>query len=144
MAYAPMADEVQIEALLRRALRDGKRLYLPYIVDLPSGHMEAVRVDSLDELFAGPCGILTAPRKNIEDVSQSLDIVIASGVAFTRRLERLGMGAGFYDRFMARLERALKIGFFFEAQQADRLPAAEHDLSLDIVFTEERMYQPGA
>ena len=53
-AYASMADEVQLDAFIERAMSDGKRVAIPWITD--KGTMEAVEVSSLKSLEVGMYG----------------------------------------------------------------------------------------
>ena len=75
----------------------------------------------------------------------SLDLVLVPLVAFDRRGTRLGMGAGYYDRFFGSIARALRpriVGVAHEVQRsAADLPAAAWDVPLDGVLT-ERGWQP--
>jgi 5-formyltetrahydrofolate cyclo-ligase len=68
-------------------------------------------------------------------------------VGFDADGNRLGMGAGFYDRHFAFLRhrrawhRPLLIGLAFERQRVARLPAAAHDVPLWGVVTERGFYR---
>lgn len=64
-------------------------------------------------------------------------LVFVPGLAFTREGQRLGRGAGFYDRFLTgRGANAVKIGICFEFQIVDSLPSEPHDVVLDAVVTD--------
>ncbi len=73
------------------------------------------------------------------------EIVIVPLVAFDKQGGRLGYGGGFYDRTLERLraKRAtLAIGFAFAGQEADQLPLAVTDQSLDMIVTETGIITP--
>ena len=53
---------------------------------------------------------------------------------------RMGMGAGYYDRFLPKCTRADIVGVAFEAQKAEVLPADPWDRPMDIIYTEKRSY----
>lgn len=67
-------------------------------------------------------------------------LVIVPLVAFDARCQRIGMGAGWYDRsFAFRRDRAappLLVGAAFALQQVERIAAAPWDVPLDAVCTE--------
>lgn len=68
------------------------------------------------------------------------DIVLVPLIAFDKDGARLGYGGGFYDRTLEALRmrhKVLAVGFAFEAQEADNLPAEPHDAALDAVVTEK-------
>jgi 5-formyltetrahydrofolate cyclo-ligase len=70
------------------------------------------------------------------------DLLFVPLAAFDKKGGRLGYGAGFYDRTLAKL-RALKpvtaIGVAFEVQELLDLPQEPHDEPLDFVLTERRL-----
>jgi 5-formyltetrahydrofolate cyclo-ligase len=67
------------------------------------------------------------------------DILLVPLLAFDRRGNRIGYGAGYYDRTIARL-RELKvvtaIGVAFSAQEFEDVPTTSRDARLDLVLTE--------
>ena len=75
-----------------------------------------------------------------------LDLVLMPLVGFDADDNRLGMGAGFYDRKFAFLRhrrawhRPLLLGIAFDAQRMERFDAAPHDVPLWGVVTERAVY----
>ena len=138
MAYAPMADEVQLQGLLEHSLQVGKLLALPYVIS--QGLMAAVRLKALAALTEGAYGILTVADEGREMLpSGSLDMIVVPGVAFGLDGSRLGMGAGFYDRFMSENEpQALRIALCFDCQLAEEIPMEKHDQRVEAIITETR------
>ncbi len=57
-------------------------------------------------------------------------------LAFDRAGRRLGYGAGYYDRSLAALPGARRIGCAYAAQEMDRVPAGPFDAVLDAIATE--------
>ena len=57
-------------------------------------------------------------------------------LAFDRRGNRLGYGAGYYDRTLAALPGVRTLGCAFGAQELDSVPVGPHDVKLDAVATE--------
>ncbi len=72
-----------------------------------------------------------------------LDLLIVPGAAFTPEGDRLGAGAGYYDRFLAGRPRPPSIGLCFDEQMAVRLPKATHDRRVDAVATPRSLYRGG-
>jgi 5-formyltetrahydrofolate cyclo-ligase len=60
-------------------------------------------------------------------------------LGFDRKGGRLGYGAGYYDRFLAKNPRIRKIGIAFSYQEAERLPVEESDVHMNCIVTEEGM-----
>lgn len=70
------------------------------------------------------------------------DLLFVPLAAFDRSGNRIGYGAGFYDRTLAKL-RAMKpicaIGVAFACQELDKVPEEPHDERLDFVLTEREL-----
>ena len=144
-AYSAVDGEMDAAALLQQAHRDGKRIYMPVLSarrphDLqfhawtPDVRMRENRLHIPEPETAADSGI--APR--------SLELVLVPLVAFDQAGNRLGMGAGYYDRTFAFLNQAdsqpLLLGLAYEFQRLDRLPAAAWDVPLSGVATESHVY----
>ena len=90
-----------------------------------------------DELASGVWGI-REPKPEAPEVFP--DILLVPLAAFDRTGQRIGYGAGHYDRTIARL-RAMKpvtaIGVAFSVQEIGEIPATPFDQKLDLVLTEK-------
>ena len=65
-------------------------------------------------------------------------VCIVPGLAFTEKGARLGYGGGFYDRFIAAYPEITTIALAYEAMITDSLPVQEHDMTVELIVTEER------
>jgi 5-formyltetrahydrofolate cyclo-ligase len=63
-------------------------------------------------------------------------LIIVPGVAFGRQGERLGMGGGFYDRFLARIPDVIRVVLAFDFQLLDELEQQHWDQPVDWIVTE--------
>ena len=75
-----------------------------------------------------------------KDEPKQLDVVIVPLLAFDRQGNRIGMGGGYYDRFLKKYPAALKIGLAFELQKIENIPVEPHDVPLDAIITEDGTY----
>jgi 5-formyltetrahydrofolate cyclo-ligase len=66
-----------------------------------------------------------------------IEVAVIPGTVFDRNGHRLGYGMGFYDRFLVRAPKAIRIGLAFSGQVVERLPTQAHDIHMDIIVTEE-------
>ncbi len=134
--YASFDGEVDTFDMMKQSLRLGKKIALP-IIDTKHKHITPMLVHNLDEdLVAGPYGI-QEPRfvKNRLVSCDDIDLSVVPGIAFDRDNHRLGRGAGYYDRFLARLSKDTpSIGLAFDFQIVNRLPRQEHDVPLTKVI----------
>ena len=69
-----------------------------------------------------------------------LDLVLVPCTAFDTACRRVGMGKGYYDRYLPHCTRAVKLGVAFEAQRVDKAAADAHDETLDGFVTEGGLY----
>ena len=70
------------------------------------------------------------------------DILLVPLVAFDSRLNRLGYGGGYYDRYIEKLEKikkVIKIGLSFSFQKISSIPVNQNDKRLDIIITEKEI-----
>ena len=133
--YVSMPREPQTDELINAALRDGKAVYVPRCIPGPEHLMEAVRIESLDDLESGSYGI-REPRMGGELCApEDLDLAIIPCMSAWPDGRRLGHGAGYYDRFLAHC-RCPKMILCFEKMMDDRIEMDEHDIYMDVVVTE--------
>ena len=65
-------------------------------------------------------------------------------VAFDAKLNRLGYGGGFYDRFISKLEKTkkiLKIGLALSCQKINKVPTNRFDKKMNYILTENKVYK---
>ena len=91
-------------------------------------------VGLLYRVFRGPTA---ADRMCAAD---SLDLVLAPCTAFDAAGRRVGMGKGYYDRFLPRCRRAAVYGVAYEVQKVDAAAAGPLDVRLDGIITERGIY----
>jgi 5-formyltetrahydrofolate cyclo-ligase len=66
-----------------------------------------------------------------------LDLVIVPGVAFDRSGNRVGYGAGYYDRFLRRTRPGVPaVAVAFAVQVVPEVPAGGTDRRVDAIVTE--------
>ena len=139
MLYAPMDMEVQIGGLMEELLAEGRIVLLPLVTG--RGAMEAVRLPSVDTLVPDAFDILTveaAHRKLF--LASEIDCVIVSGAAFSRKGARLGLGGGYYDRFLrTKAPQAKRIAVAYSFQMVDDVPTDEYDAWMDVIVTEKEV-----
>lgn len=80
------------------------------------------------------------PRLELPAVDpHEFDVVIVPGVVFGATGERIGRGAGYYDRYLMRAGGALRIAFGFDFQLLTTpVPQADWDAKMDVVITDHR------
>lgn len=102
--------------------------------------MTVAEITSLDDLVVGKYGLkMPAPEKSKDISPASLNLVVVSAVAFDRAGNRLGLGAGYYDRFLPEAGNSVLIGLAWECQLTDTLPNEPHDVRMQYLLTENSL-----
>jgi len=127
--------EVETHDLIERLLRDGKTVVVPKIVS--RRRMIAVKIKGLGELKKGEHGMLEPADQKL--YLGPIDVCVTPGLAFTTSGDRLGFGRGYYDRFLARFHRVIRIAPAFECQLVEHIPTDEDDQAMRLIVTEERV-----
>lgn len=127
--------EVDTRKLIEKSLAMGKQVVVPKIVG--AGKLEHFKITSLGELRENSLGVPEPDGGNKISI-QNLDLIIVPMVAGDRNKNRIGYGAGYYDRFLQN-STASKVGLLYECQLFDgTIPVEEFDIPLDILITELR------
>jgi 5-formyltetrahydrofolate cyclo-ligase len=133
LAFHGFDDEPPTEDLHHLVWNAGATLLLPRVEGstiVPIAHAEG-----------GPLkvAVLGVPEPTGEPKDPtSIDTVIVPALAFDRQRNRLGYGAGFYDRFIPELRPDCDvIGVCLAPLLVDRLPTEAHDVPVQVVVTDE-------
>ncbi len=138
MFYVSFRSEVETGSMIRRALKEGKRITVPS-VDVRKRLLIPSEVKDCDaELCAGAYGILEPRPEFLRPVPlKEIDFVVAPGLAFDRRGNRIGYGAGYYDRFIATLRPGAHVAALaFSCQIFDVIPNSVNDKKINAIITE--------
>lgn len=137
MLYRAVRGELSPESLTALPVSAGKRFVYPRCV---SGTEMEARLPGGWE--TGAFGIPEPAEESSERIPpEEIDLVICPGTAFDGRGTRLGMGAGYYDRFLPKCVNAVYVMAAFGEQQAPILPRSLPDIPMDLVVTEEAVYR---
>jgi 5,10-methenyltetrahydrofolate synthetase len=112
----------------------------PRILDRFSREMDFSLAIHPTDWVKGVYGV-KEPRPELPSVSpDDLDIVIVPGVVFGEKGERIGRGAGYYDRYFSRARSAIRVGLAYDFQVlAENVPQSPWDASMDWIVTESRI-----
>jgi 5-formyltetrahydrofolate cyclo-ligase len=133
--FWPMRSEVDVRPLMFALRERGGRLCLPAILDKQTiVFRELLRGAPLIDMGFGTAG----PGPEAEILQPTLMLVPLA--AFDRRGHRIGYGAGYYDRAIAKLQSGPRpprlIGIAFDCQEVDKVPDEPHDIIIPEFLTE--------
>lgn len=136
--FWPLAGEPDLTTALRALDARGIQIALPVMTG-PGLPLEFHRWRQDDALQAGPFGVMQPAR------GQPLhpDLILAPLLGYTRKADRIGYGAGFYDRTLAAMQNAghlpLAIGIGWREGLIDTVADAYepqgHDMPLAAILT---------
>ena len=139
LLYAAFGGEADLSALAVEAARQGKTLAYPVCGE---NFSLTAAVPGEDGWEAGAYGIRTPILSRAEILPpEALDLIFVPCTAFDAACGRVGMGKGYYDRYLPRCTRAVKLGIAFEAQRVPHAALDEHDQRLDAFITEGGIYR---
>jgi len=139
LIFFSMKDEIDTRPIMETILTAGKIFFAPRVegetlVFYRMGRSSLTEPRGYREPDANPALALRQ-----EDFPV---LVITPGLAFDRRLNRLGRGRGYYDRFFASLDLAGRqytpLGLCMDCQLLDQVPAGPLDKRMDALLTEIR------
>ena len=143
--YVSHGSEVETTGMIAHALSRGKRVTVPKMEPASKQWVLSELKDPVRELSPGPKGIPEPKPEAFRPVEiGAMDLFVVPGVAFDERGNRLGQGAGYYDRLLTGiLGRIPIIGLAFELQLVKKIPVGDHDVRVGWIVTEKRIIKCG-
>ena len=146
LLFMSIKGEIDTLPIIEAALADNKKTCLPVVQQkkmafyrVSSDYLElrgkwprgSFGIMEPDPALAEPLGLSDFPA-----------LVLTPGLAFDLNGNRLGRGAGFYDRFFAELQNCdyLAVGLCLETQIVPSVPAEKRDRKMSYLFTERKYY----
>ena len=140
MIFMDMKNEVKITKLMK--LYPEKSFFISKITDSKNREMKINKYDE-NELVLHKFGYYESSSSDFYN-ENILDIVIVPGVVFDLEKNRIGFGGGYYDTFLKKIrggnKKVLFIGICYDFQIIEKVPAEEHDVVLDFVVSESRIF----
>ena len=139
LLYAAFGGEADLSAFAAEARARGKRLAYP--VCGPGATLTAA-VPGPDGWERGLYGIpAPVPERSVLLDPQQLDLMLVPCTAFDKDCWRVGMGKGYYDRYLPRCCHAVTVGIALEVQRVAHAAVDRYDQRLDVFVTEKEIYQ---
>lgn len=139
MLFVSMASEADTSAIAADAWQHGKRVLVP-VARMEDRSMHAVEIASLAEAKRRTAVGVMEPESGTPIDPAEIDLILVPGLGFGPSGERIGRGAGFYDRFLAdRRLRAITCGLGFEVQVIEGIPMSPRDIALQMLVTETQV-----
>jgi 5-formyltetrahydrofolate cyclo-ligase len=137
--YCALSDEVDLAPLAEIAWAQRKTVCCPRITRRTDRQLVFIPITNLADLVSGPHGVREPCGKPM--ASAAITCLCIPGRAFDAQGHRLGRGAGYYDRWLAR-SSATRIGVAFQCQLVAEVPHEIHDQMMDVIVTETGAVTP--
>lgn len=134
--YLSFNNEVSTNELVNKSLQT-KKILVPI---MEGGDIYASELCSIEETKKNKYGI----REPVEPKKinpKKIDIVFIPGIVFDKRCNRIGFGYGYFDKILKKMEKRIPtyaLSFDFQVQES--IPKEEHDVPLDYIITEKKIY----
>lgn len=139
LQYAAFGGEADLSVFATLAAAQGKRLAYPVCGE---NNQILAAVPGTDGWETGRYGIRAPILSRATLLApEELDLVLVPCTAFDAGCRRVGMGKGYYDRYLPRCTRAQKIGIAYEVQKVEHAAVDPYDVRLDAFVTEGGIYQ---
>lgn len=122
--------ELNTMPIIAEAWEEKKRVAVPKIIN---HQMIFVEIDSKTRYQVGKLNI-KEPINNSSHPIQDIDLVIVPGLAFTKKGQRLGFGAGYYDKFLQQYS-GKTVSLALTTQLVDDLPIEVHGQVVQMVLS---------
>lgn len=142
--YASFRSEVDTMGCLNSAIKLGKKIGLPK-VDREQRCLRLYEIKDTTEVQPNYMGIpepsiLRGRKMDLKDI----DIAVVPGAGFDTKGNRLGYGAGYYDKLLSGSRKHITtIALAFEEQIVPGVPREGHDVRVDKIITEKRVIDCG-
>ncbi|MEZ0151043.1 MAG: 5-formyltetrahydrofolate cyclo-ligase [Candidatus Reddybacter sp.] len=143
--YLANDGEISPQTAIRKVEKRGQQTYLPVLHPLKHNRLYFSSHRNQPALRPNHFGI-AEPQLGKNPIAPvwTLDIILLPLVGFDRNGNRMGMGGGFYDRTLARLDnsamkRPLLIGLAHHCQEVEQLQTQSWDIPLDIIATDKEL-----
>lgn len=159
LSFVSCRSEVRTDKLIEYSLKCGKKVGVPKV---EGDIIRFYRIFGFEDLEPGYFGVLeprinTDIKKNKDDLiipeneksddgrAAELDpegsFMIVPGLVFDRKLNRLGYGKGFYDRYFDKnsAKNIFKCGAAFDLQICEEINPSAYDVPLDLLVTESEI-----
>ena len=136
--YYPYNNEIDCIQILKKLEKKN------YIISLPkikkNSQMDFIQWSYKDPLVINKFGIPEPSNGKIKFP----DILLVPLLSFDAKLNRVGYGGGFYDRYIHRIKRKKKpllVGLAYSFQKVKSIPINRYDKKLDFVVTERKIIE---
>lgn len=143
--FASIGGEIDTGPLVRRLREAGACIALPIVLEIGKPLLFRLWEPGVALVPSAGPGRMAIPAPPEDAPAVSPDVLVVPLAGFDARGNRLGYGAGFYDRTLSLLRHAKRVealGYAFAVQELPGVPAEAHDERLDAIATDAGVVRP--
>ncbi len=133
--YVSNGKEISTNELILELLKTNKCISVPKIVN---DDLEFREIKTFEDLEMGKYGILEPIQECLVVSPKEINLLIVPCVAVDCNGNRVGMGKGYFDRFLSSNNSMKTICLAYEIQFLPEINPEEHDQKIDYIITEEK------
>ncbi len=141
--YISFGSEVNTKEIIDMALQMNKKVYVPKVED---NDLNFYEIDGLKDLIRSKFGILEPDSDKHQQYRSTLSdnnkmLMLLPGLAFDKYGNRIGYGAGYYDRYLGRYSHNewIKIALVYDFQILNQLTVNKYDIPTDYIITDKKL-----
>jgi 5-formyltetrahydrofolate cyclo-ligase len=139
MVYVSKPLEVHTRQLIEYLIAGRGRVIVP-VIESETVSLRLSWIDDPAVLVESTFHVHEPIGNEIPARPEDVRVAVIPVLGFDREGNRLGYGAGYYDRFLARYPEIIRIGLAFACQETSVVPCEKNDIKMDLIVTENGIY----
>lgn len=135
LVYVSKPSEVNTHALIEELIARGKTVIVP-IIEKDTKTLRLSYLVNPAVLQQSTFNVPEPVGHELPARASDVKAVLIPMLAFDKRGNRLGYGAGYYDRFLSAYPHLIRIGLAFACQELQEIPADPTDAGMDMIITD--------
>ena len=142
LVYVGFDKEINTHQFIKDCIELGKEVISPICVYADRTLILGKTPTFPEGFITTKYGILELDQNQCEQVDiKDIDLVLMPGLAFAANGDRLGYGAGYYDKMLAnKAPHTITLAPVFDEFIFDEVPTDEHDVKINYIVTESNIY----
>lgn len=135
LVYVSKPSEVNTHALIEELIARRKTVIVP-IIEKDTKTLRLSYLVNPAVLQQSTFNVPEPVGHELPARASDVKAVLIPMLAFDKRGNRLGYGAGYYDRFLSAYPHLIRIGLAFACQELQEIPADPTDAGMDMIITD--------
>jgi len=134
-SYLDFGKEIATKDIIRSCLDMGKTVALPKVL---GKEIIFYKYDEYVSLNRSKFGILEP--SGLEEIVKEAGFMLVPGLAFDKKMNRIGYGGGFYDQYLEKNKDIIKVALSYSFQIYEEIPSDFRDVPMDLIISPLGIY----